>query len=261
MRDTVKYFEPEKKVLFTPAREHLIAVATPQVFRREVYLAACAAAKSGPEATDETTICERIGVPVAYGSAGFQQYEADDGLRRQAGEGGLLPCGKRAEGASGMTGLRIGTGYDVHRLAEGRRLILGGVEIPFDRGAVAHSDGDVLLHAVCDALLGALALGDIGQHFPPSDPAYAGISSLLLLEKTAALAAARGYRVVNLDTTIIAQAPKLAPYIPAMREAIARVLGIEAAAVSVKATTEEKLGFTGRGEGIAAQAAVLLEKA
>ncbi len=160
-----------------------------------------------------------------------------------------------------MTGLRIGTGYDVHRLAEGRRLILGGVEIPFDRGAVAHSDGDVLLHAVCDALLGALALGDIGQHFPPSDPAYAGISSLLLLEKTAALAAARGYRVVNLDTTIIAQAPKLAPYIPAMREAIARVLGIEAAVVSVKATTEEKLGFTGRGEGIAAQAAVLLEKA
>ena len=160
-----------------------------------------------------------------------------------------------------MTGLRIGTGYDVHRLAEGRRLILGGVEIPFDRGAVAHSDGDVLLHAVCDALLGALALGDIGQHFPPSDPAYAGISSLQLLEKTAALAAARGYRVVNLDTTIIAQAPKLAPYIPAMREAIARVLGIEAAAVSVKATTEEKLGFTGRGEGIAAQAAVLLEKA
>lgn len=113
-----------------------------------------------------------------------------------------------------MTGLRIGTGYDVHRLAEGRRLILGGVEIPFDRGVVAHSDGDVLLHAVCDALLGALALGDIGQHFPPSDPAYAGISSLLLLEKTAALAAARGYRVVNLDTTIIAQAPKLAPYIP-----------------------------------------------
>ena len=160
-----------------------------------------------------------------------------------------------------MTGLRIGTGYDVHRLAEGRRLILGGVEIPFDRGAVAHSDGDVLLHAVCDALLGALALGDIGQHFPPSDPAYAGISRLLLLEKTAALAAARGYRVVNLDATIIAQAPKLAPYIPAMREAIARVLGIEAAAVSVKATTEEKLGFTGRGEGIAAQAVVLLEKA
>ena len=160
-----------------------------------------------------------------------------------------------------MTGLRIGTGYDVHRLAEGRRLILGGVEIPFDRGAVAHSDGDVLLHAVCDALLGALALGDIGQHFPPSDPAYAGISSLLLLEITAALAAARGYRVVNLDATIIAQAPKLAPYIPAMREAIARVLGIEAAAVSVKATTEEKLGFTGRGEGIAAQAVVLLEKA
>ena len=160
-----------------------------------------------------------------------------------------------------MTGLRIGTGYDVPRLAEGRRLILGGVEIPFDRGVVAHSDGDVLLHAVCDALLGALALGDIGQHFPPSDPAYAGISSRLLLENTAARAAARGYRVVNLDTTTIAQAPKLAPYIPAMREAIARVLGIEAAAVSVKATTEEKLGFTGRGEGIAAQAVVLLEKA
>ena len=157
-----------------------------------------------------------------------------------------------------MTGLRIGTGYDVHRLAEGRRLILGGVEIPFDRGVVAHSDGDVLLHAVCDALLGALALGDIGQHFPPSDPAYAGISSLLLLEKTAALAAARGYRVVNLDTTIIAQAPKLAPYVGDMRAAIAEALGLSFDRVSVKATTTERMGFEGRGEGISAQAAALV---
>ena len=159
-----------------------------------------------------------------------------------------------------MTGLRIGTGYDVHRLAEGRKLILGGVEIPFGRGAVAHSDGDVLLHAVCDALLGALALGDIGQHFPPTDPAYAGISSLLLLERTVRLAASRGYRIVNLDATVIAQSPKLAPYIRAMRETTARALGIPVDCVSVKATTTEGLGFEGEGAGIAAQAVTMLVK-
>ena len=160
-----------------------------------------------------------------------------------------------------MTDLRIGYGYDVHRLVPGRALVLGGVTVPFEKGLLGHSDADVLTHAVMDALLGALALGDIGQHFPPTDPAYAGISSLLLLERTVRLAASRGYRIVNLDATVIAQAPKLAPYIPAMRETIAQAVGMDVDAVSVKATTEEKLGFTGRGEGIAAEAVVLLEKA
>lgn len=159
-----------------------------------------------------------------------------------------------------MTGLRIGTGYDVHRLAEGRRLILGGVEIPFDRGAVAHSDGDVLLHAVCDALLGALALGDIGHLFPDSDDRYLGISSLKLLEAVRDRVTEKGYRVGSADVTIICQRPKLAPYIRAMRETTARALGIPVDCVSVKATTTEGLGFEGEGAGIAAQAVTMLVK-
>jgi len=154
--------------------------------------------------------------------------------------------------------MRIGTGYDVHRLTEGRDLILGGVKIPYEKGLLGHSDADVLLHAVMDAMLGAAALGDIGGHFPDHDPAYEGADSLGLLSKTSELIGEEGYRIGNIDATIIAQAPKLASYIPQMRENIARVLGLELSQVSVKATTEEGLGFTGNGEGIAAQAVVLL---
>ena len=155
--------------------------------------------------------------------------------------------------------MRIGQGYDVHRLVEDRKLILGGVEIPHDKGLLGHSDADVLLHAICDALLGAAALGDIGKHFPDTDPAYKGISSLLLLEKVGSLLA-EDYRISNVDATVIAQKPKIAPYIPAMREQIASALGLEVGRVSVKATTEEKLGFTGREEGISASAIVLIEE-
>lgn len=154
--------------------------------------------------------------------------------------------------------MRIGHGYDVHRLVEGRRLIMGGVEIPFEKGLLGHSDADVLLHAVADALLGALALGDIGKHFPDTDPAFKGADSIKLLEQVVGLVQGRGYRVGNLDATIIAQRPKMAPYIQAMRENIARVCGVEADRINVKATTEEGLGFTGNGEGIAAHAVVLL---
>ena len=154
--------------------------------------------------------------------------------------------------------IRIGQGYDVHRLTENRKLILGGVEIPFEKGLLGHSDADVLLHALCDALLGAAALGDIGKHFPDSDPAYAGVSSLFLLEETARLLREAGYAVGNVDSTIIAQRPKLAPFLPEMREKIAHTLGIPVEDVSVKATTEEGLGFTGSGEGIAASAVALL---
>ena len=154
--------------------------------------------------------------------------------------------------------LRIGQGYDVHRLVDGRRLVLGGIEIPFEKGLLGHSDADVLLHAVCDALLGAAALGDIGMHFPDSDPDYKDVSSCVLLQKCRAMLEEAGYRVLNLDATIIAQRPKLMPYIPAMRLSIAGILGIPADCVSVKATTEEGLGFTGREEGIAATAVVLI---
>ena len=158
--------------------------------------------------------------------------------------------------------MRIGQGYDVHRLVEGRRLFLGGVEIPYEKGLLGHSDADVLLHALMDALLGAAALGDIGQHFPDKDPQYEGADSMELLGRVCALLRQKGYRVGNCDCTVIAQRPKLAPYIPAMRENIASALGIPTDRVSVKATTEEGLGFTGEGAGIAAQAiALLLESA
>lgn len=155
--------------------------------------------------------------------------------------------------------LRVGQGFDVHALVEGRRLVIGGVEIPHERGLLGHSDADVLLHAVCDALLGAAALGDIGRHFPDSDPRYKGIDSRQLLRHVAQLLIGRGYRVVNVDATIIAQAPRMAPHIGTMAANIAADLGVEVGAVSVKATTTEQLGFTGRGEGIAAQAVCLIE--
>ncbi|MCI9394516.1 MAG: 2-C-methyl-D-erythritol 2,4-cyclodiphosphate synthase [Oscillospiraceae bacterium] len=156
--------------------------------------------------------------------------------------------------------MRIGHGYDVHRLVPDRRLVLGGVEIPFERGLLGHSDADVLTHAVMDALLGAAALGDIGQHFPDHDPAYAGADSLVLLDQVTALLAERGWRVGNVDATVIAQRPKLASYIPQIRANLARRMGAELEQINVKATTEEGLGFTGGGEGIAAHAVVLLEK-
>ena len=157
--------------------------------------------------------------------------------------------------------MRIGIGYDVHAFAEGRRLVIGGVEIPHHKGLLGHSDADVLIHAVCDALLGAAALGDIGQHFPDSDPRYHNIDSLKLLQHVGALLAENGYQIANIDSIIIAQQPKMAPHIAAMQTNIARTLGILPGQVSVKATTTEHLGFTGREEGIAAQAAALLQEA
>lgn len=156
--------------------------------------------------------------------------------------------------------MRIGHGYDVHRLVDDRKLIMGGVEIPWDKGLLGHSDADVLLHAVADALLGALAMGDIGKHFPDTDPAFKGADSMKLLQHVVGLVRGRGYRVGNLDATIIAQRPKMAPHIPAMRENIARACGVEVDRINVKATTEEGLGFTGTGEGISAHAVVLMEQ-
>lgn len=154
--------------------------------------------------------------------------------------------------------MRVGIGFDVHALVEGRKLILGGVDIPYTRGLAGHSDADVLIHAVCDALLGAAALGDIGQHFPDTDARWKGVDSRLLLREVVAKVAVRGWRPSNLDATVIAQAPKLAPHISAMVAHLAADLGLPVDAVNVKATTTEKLGFTGRGEGIAAEAAVVL---
>ena len=154
--------------------------------------------------------------------------------------------------------IRIGHGYDVHRLVPERPLVLGGVEIPYEYGLLGHSDADVLLHAVSDAVLGALGLGDIGRYFPDTDPAYKGVNSMLLLEHVVGLAQTRGFRVSNLDTTIVAQRPKLAPYVSQMLTNLANVCQVPSGCVNVKATTTEELGFTGRGEGISAHAVVLM---
>jgi 2-C-methyl-D-erythritol 2,4-cyclodiphosphate synthase len=156
--------------------------------------------------------------------------------------------------------MRIGHGYDVHRFSDGDSIVLGGVTIDYSQGLEAHSDGDVLLHAICDALLGAIAAGDIGSHFPDTDPANAGIDSRVLLRKVYVLVQEAGWRLANLDCTLIAQAPRMSGHIPAMRDKLAADLNLGLACVNVKATTTEQLGFTGRGEGIAAHAVVLLEK-
>ncbi|MBQ1517692.1 MAG: 2-C-methyl-D-erythritol 2,4-cyclodiphosphate synthase [Clostridia bacterium] len=156
--------------------------------------------------------------------------------------------------------MRIGHGYDVHRLTTGRRLIIGGVDIPHETGLLGHSDADVLLHAIMDALLGACALGDIGTHFPDNDPAYEGADSIKLLCEVCRIIKENGYKIGNIDSTVIAQKPKLKPYIPQMRENIANACGVDISRISVKATTEEKLGFTGNLEGIAAHAVCLLDE-
>ncbi len=228
----------------TPPREALFAVQTPQCFLRQAYLellAAAEAAGSLPALTDDCQLFEQAGRPVALTPGDYANYKITT-----------------AEDLKGEGGMRIGHGYDVHRLVEGRALILGGVAIPYAKGLLGHSDADVLTHAVMDALLGAAALGDIGQHFPDSDPAYKGADSLALARAVAQKLAAAGWRVGNLDATVLCQAPKLAPHIPAMRKNLAGALGLEPGQVSVKATTEERLGFTGAGEGIAAHAVALL---
>ena len=156
--------------------------------------------------------------------------------------------------------IRVGQGFDVHRLVEGRKLVLGGLCLPFDRGLLGHSDADVLIHAICDALLGAAGLRDIGYHFPDNDPQYAGIDSKILLQRTVALLKQHGWRVGNIDATVCAERPKLNPFIPQMQDVLSRLMEIAPEQVSIKATTTEKLGFTGREEGIAALAVALIEK-
>ena len=222
---------------------------TPQCFDRAAYLRILDALP--PDAarlvTDDCSLFELAGRPVRL-------VQGDYANCKITTREDLPPQKKEA------SGMRIGHGYDVHKLVEGRRLILGGVDIPWEKGLLGHSDADVLTHAVMDALLGAAALGDIGRHFPDTDPRYAGVDSLQLARAVAQLLAQAGWRAGNIDATILCQAPKLAPHIPAMRENLARALDMPVDAVSVKATTEEHLGFTGAGLGIAAHAVVLLEK-
>ena len=233
----------------TPDRSTLYAVQTPQCFDRTQYLAALQEldAEKARLVTDDCSLFELAGrsVQLTQGDYANLKITTREDLPR--------PVQKEE------TRMRIGHGYDVHRLVEGRKLILGGVEIPFEKGLLGHSDADVLAHAVMDAVLGAAALGDIGQHFPDNDPAYAGADSLELARHVARILSEHDYRVENIDATILCQRPKLALHIPAMRANLAAAFGLPVDAVSVKATTEEHLGFTGEGLGIAAHAVALIE--
>ena len=233
----------------TPDRSTLYAVQTPQCFDRAQYLAALQEldAEKARLVTDDCSLFELTGRPVQLTQGDYAN------LKITTREDLPRPAEKEE------TRMRIGHGYDVHRLVEGRKLILGGVEIPFEKGLLGHSDADVLVHAVMDAVLGAAALGDIGQHFPDNDPAYAGADSLELARHVARILSEHDYRVENIDATILCQRPKLAPHIPAMRANLAAAFGLPVDAVSVKATTEEHLGFTGEGLGIAAHAVALIE--
>ncbi len=234
----------------TPDRNTLFAVQTPQCFCRAQYLNALDACTSTQldVLTDDCSLFECVGLPVHLTQGDYAN------LKITTKED--LPQQNLQEDAT----MRIGHGYDVHKLVEGRDLILGGVCIPYEKGLLGHSDADVLVHAIMDALLGAAALGDIGKHFPDTDAAYAGADSLKLATHVSALIAQNGYAIGNVDATILCQKPKLAPHIPTMRTKIAMALGIEESQVNVKATTEEKLGFTGEGLGIAAHAVALLLK-
>ena len=241
VKDTIKQAS-EGQVVSTPPRSTLFAVQTPQCFERETYLRLAGQAGEA-DLTDDCQLFERAGLPVMLTPGDYANFKI------------TTPEDLREESQ-----MRIGHGYDVHKLVEGRPLILGGVNIPYEKGLLGHSDADVLTHAVMDALLGAAALGDIGRHFPDSDPAYKGADSLELLAKVGQLLAQEGWKLANLDATLLCQAPKLAPHIGQMRLNIARQLGVEAGQVSVKATTEEGLGFTGQGQGIAAHAVALLTR-
>ena len=234
----------------TPDRSTLYAVQTPQCFERAAYLAALEELdeEKARLVTDDCSLFELTGRPVQLTQGDYANLKI---TTRED-----LPRPEQ----KGKHKMRIGHGYDVHRLVEDRKLILGGVEIPFEKGLLGHSDADVLTHAVMDAVLGAAALGDIGQHFPDNDPAYAGADSLKLASHVAQILKEHGYRIENIDATILCQRPKLAPHIPAMRANLAAAFGLPADAVSVKATTEEHLGFTGEGLGIAAHAVALIER-
>lgn len=234
----------------TPDRKNLYITQTPQGFKTDLILNLHKKVKEeNISVTDDSSVCEWAGVPVKVVPGDYKNIKVTTQndiylLKTYFGE----------------TMNRIGQGYDVHILTENRKLILGGVEIPHNKGLLGHSDADVLLHAITDAIFGACALGDLGKHFPPSDNTYKDIDSMILLKKACELAAEKGWTVCNIDATISAQKPKLAPYIEKMRENIGKALSIDSDFVSVKATTTEKLGFEGREEGISAQAVVLMTK-
>jgi len=253
--DTLKRGDNEGKVLETVARKDLYRIQTPQVFRRDILQEALQwALKEGLDATDEATLVEKMGRPVDLVEGSEFNFKITTPHDLELAEAIL----KKRKDNRVKPMMRIGEGYDVHRLVEGRELILGGVKIPFELGLKGHSDADALLHSIADALLGAAAAGDLGTHFPDSDPQFKDASSLDLLEQVRQLIERKGFQVHNVDATLICQRPKLAPFVPAMRENISQALRVPLDQVNVKATTEEGLGFTGNMEGLAAKAVVLL---
>ncbi len=255
LADTIKRANGQGRSGETVDRSDLWRAQTPQVFRYgRLREAMSAAQEQGCDITDEASALELIGDAPALVQGGEHNIK----ITRPHD----LIVARRQWQINGeqVNSVRIGQGFDVHAFCEGDHVVLGGITIPYEKGLQAHSDGDVLLHAVCDALLGALALGDIGKHFPDTDAAWKGADSRRLTSAVYALVTEKSWRLVNLDATIIAQAPKMAPHIIAMRESIARVLEVNEDQISVKATTTEGLGFTGRKEGIACQATVLLAR-
>ncbi len=242
--DTIKVIDDDGMIKQTPNRKKLKTIATPQVFEKELYIK-CSSKET--DAFDDCELLERKGYtifPVLGEHTNIKITNPEDIKRMEKGK----------------LNIRIGHGYDVHKLVEGRKLILGGVEIPHEKGLLGHSDADVMTHAVMDAIVGALALGDIGKLFPDNDQNFKDISSLVLLSKVNDAMKERGFCVVNIDATILCEAPKLRGYIDEMRNNIANCLGVDVDDISVKATTEEGLGFTGNREGIASHAVVLVQK-
>lgn len=250
--DTLKRIRDDGKILQTVSREGLYAAQTPQVFSKELYERGMAYAEvTGVTFTDDCCLTEAVGHPAVA-------VPSDADNIKITWPSDIERAEKILEGRRPRMEYRMGQGYDVHRLTEGRRLIIGGVDIPHDKGLLGHSDADVLLHAVMDALLGAVGEGDIGRHFPDTDETYRGISGMKLLSAVADILNKKGAVICNIDATVILQKPKIAPYIPRMRENVAVALGTDVSRVNIKATTEEHLGFTGREEGAAAEAVALI---
>ena len=251
--DTVKSVDKNGKITATISRDGIFRAQTPQVFAKDIYAKAIENCRDFSTITDDNMLVEAIGeniFTVDLGQSNVKITTRDD-----------LTLAERilaGRGEGKMAGFRIGHGYDVHRLTEGRKLIIGGVDIPHEKGLLGHSDADVLVHAIMDSLLGAAALGDIGIHFPDTDEEYRGASSIYLLTKVVEMIRKSGFTVVNIDSTLVLQRPKVASYIPEMVSNIAFALGISEEYVNVKATTEEKLGFTGREEGVCAHSVAML---
>ena len=255
VKNTIKFVDGENSVLKTPNRSELRAVQTPQIFAGKLLLDAYAHAKAhNMSVTDDAALIETLGHKVTVVAGNYEN------IKVTTPEDLIMAENLLRKNKAPVMQFRVGTGFDVHKLVEHRKLILCGVEIPYELGLLGHSDADVATHALMDALLGAAALGDIGKHFPDTDMRYDGADSIKLLEHVVALLHKEGWQINNIDLTIIAQKPKLAPYIPGMKLHLARKMFLDENAVNVKATTTEKLGFTGRGEGIAAEAAVSLIK-